>query len=195
MVIDTPKIAIKQEIERLKLLIPDELQAAIEIESVNIVNPQLIASRSIQNRRCQIQIDLLRWQSLELDVRNLLFWHEVARIHNGSIGSDRSIYMSIVAGLSIASLDLFTQNIGLLTTSLLVAGLAGFRLYQKYIGEENLQRLTAADREAIELAIKFGYERQIARELLKLAIQTTRKAQNRLNRDRSATRLQVLSLS
>jgi hypothetical protein len=129
-------------------------------------------------------------------VRNLLFWHEVARIKTGAIGSDRSKYIAITTGLGIASIELFTQNIGLLATSLLVAGLAGFRLYQKHVGERYLQRLTAADRDAIDLAVEFGYDREIARELLEAAIQTTaRTATSKLSRDRSAARLQVLSLS
>jgi Protein of unknown function (DUF3318) len=134
--------------------------------------------------------------SVNIDVRNLLFWHEVARIKTGAIGSDRSKYIAITTGLGIASIELFTQNIGLLATSLLVAGLAGFRLYQKHVGERYLQRLTAADRDAIDLAVEFGYDREIARELLEAAIQTTaRTATSKLSRDRSAARLQVLSLS
>jgi hypothetical protein len=101
----------------------------------------------------------------------------------------------MAAGVSIASIDLFAQNIGLLTTSLLVVGLASFRLYQRHIGEHHLQQLTTADREAIELAVEFGYDRDIACDLLKAAIKTTTShSPNRFSRDRSATRLQVLSL-
>ncbi len=193
-VIATAKIPIMPEIERLKLSIPDELQDVIEIELVT-GKSDLITTHRTERRRCQIQIDSRRWLALSTDIRNLLFWHQVARIQNGSIWSDRSIYISIAAGLGIAALDLFTQNIGLLTTSLLVAGLAGFRLYQKHLGEENLQRLTAADRDAIELAVKFGYERSTARKLLELAIKADlRQTRNRFNRDRDAARLQVLSL-
>ncbi len=196
MVVATPQIAPQQEVERLKLLIPNELHGAIEICSASPVDRQSIATHRIKHHRCQIQLNFLRWQTLDLDLRNLLFWHEIARIKTGSIGSDRSIYMSIGVGLSIASIDLFTHNIGLLTTSLLVAGLAAFRLYQKYLGEENLRKFTTADREAIELAVKFGYERSTARELLKLAIQnTSRQTQTSFTRDRDAVRLQVLALT
>jgi hypothetical protein len=196
MVAKTPKIATDREITKLRSLIPDELQATIAIEPTTEVQPQLISTCKLPDRRCKIQIDLLRWQSVDRDLRNLLFWHEVASIQNGSIRSNRSLYIAIVTGLGIASLDLFAQNIGLLAAALLVAGLAGFRLYQKSLGEENIQRLTAADRDAIELAVKFGYDRQTARELLKLAIQTTtKKSQHKLSRNRATTRLQVLSLS
>jgi Protein of unknown function (DUF3318) len=192
-----PKIVIDREIERLNCLVPSQLRDAIAIAIDPIVgNDRAIAVQRIDRHRCQIQIDPRRWHSLSIDLRNLLFWHEIAKIENGSIWSDRSMYIALGAGLGIASIDLFAQNIGLLATSLLVAGLAGFRLYQKHLGEENLRRLTAADRGAIELAVEFGYERSIARELLQLAIQTTyRQTQNRFSRDRNATRMQVLSLT
>ena len=196
MAIATPNIVRKQEVERLKLAIPPELENLVEIELLTKAKSPLIVTQRIERYRCQIQIDLSRWQYLDIDLRNLLFWHEIAKIQNGSIGSDRSIYIAIAAGLGIASLDLFTQNIGLLTTSLLVAGLASFRLYQKQIGEQSLQRLTTADRDAIDLAVQFGYDRATAHELLRSAISTTAKlSPSRFDRDRSATRLQVLSLS
>jgi Protein of unknown function (DUF3318) len=189
-------IAIEREITRLKRSIPDELQDLVEIELPTAANSQIIATQKIDRYRCRIQIDSIRWQSLQPDLRSLLFWHEIAKIQNGAIQSDRAAYVSIAAGLGIASIDLFTQNIGLLTTSLLVAGLASFRLYQRHIGEQSLQQLTTADRDAIDLAVKFGYDRDTACQLLRLAIQTTAKSSpHRFRRDRSATRLQVLSLS
>jgi Protein of unknown function (DUF3318) len=188
-------IAKKQETVRLKQSIPVELQDLIEIEIFAKARNQLITTFKIERHRCQIQIDLRRWQSLEIDVRNILFWHEIAKIQNGSIRSDRSTYITLAAGLGVASLDLFTQNIALLATSLLVAGLASFRLYQRHLGEQNIQQLTAADRDAIALAVSFGYDRSTARKLLTSAIQMTiDKKQHRFSRDRSATRLQVLSL-
>jgi hypothetical protein len=96
----------------------------------------------------------------------------------------------------MGSLDLYADNIGLMATSLLVAGLASFRLYQKYMGEENLQRLTAIDRDAIELAIRCGYDGDTARKLLTLAIQSTaRQRKYRFSRNRDAARLQVLSIT
>jgi hypothetical protein len=189
-------VARRQEVERLTLLIPERLQDFIEIELSTQVNSRLIDVRVIPGRRYRMQIDLLAWSSLNLDIRNLLFWHEIARIESGAIGSDRSAYMTIFAGLSIASIDLFTDNIGMLAAALSVAGLAGFRLYQKYLGEQNLRRLTTADRDAIDLAVAFGYDRQIAIELLRSAIQLMmHKSRYRLRRDRYAARLQVLALT
>jgi Protein of unknown function (DUF3318) len=195
MVVARPIVEIGQELKRLKLSIPAPLQEAIDIELSPRSDRQPIIVERIKDRRYQIRVNLWCWQSLDLDIRNLLFWHEIARIQAGSIHSDRSEYITIGAGLAIASIDLFAQNIGLLTASLLVAGLAGFRLYQKHIGERYLQRLTTADRDAIDLAVAFGYDREVARELMKAAIQTTARKTSKLTRDRSASRLQVLSLS
>jgi Protein of unknown function (DUF3318) len=192
---NTLSMASGREVARLKLMIPDRLQDLVEIESIDTAK-RLIATHKIDRFYCQIQIDSYRWQSVNVDLRNLLFWHEIAKIQNGAVQSDRGIYIAIAAGISIASLDLLAQNIGLLTTSLLIAGLASFRLYQRHIGEHHLQQLTTADRDAIELAVQFGYDRDIACDLLKAAIQTiSNRSPNRWSRDRSATRLQVLSLS
>jgi Protein of unknown function (DUF3318) len=196
MVISRPKATHKSELNRLKLLIPPPLQEAIEIEPATQVDRPLITTHRIEDRRCQIQIDVLSWQSLDIDVRNLLFWHEIARIQTGSVSLDRSEYIAVFAGLGIASIDLVTENIGMLAAALVVAGLASFRLYQKYLGEQNLRKLTTADRDAIDLAVEFGYDRQMAREILRSAIQyVMKKSRHRWERDRGAARIQVLSLS
>jgi Protein of unknown function (DUF3318) len=197
MTIATPRIAKQQEIERLKLLIPSDLQDTIDLNISTEARSQLIQVHRTKDRRCQIQIDLRTWQLLDLDLRNLLFWHEVARIQNASIESNRLAYLTIAAGLGIALIDLLAQNssIGLLVASLLIAGLSGFRLYQQTIGEQSLQRLTTADRAAIDLAVRFGYDRSTACELMILAIQTNRSHTSRkFNRKQFATRLQVLTL-
>jgi Protein of unknown function (DUF3318) len=197
MTIVRPTIAKKQEIERLESLIPSELKDTIDLNISTESKSQSILAHRSKDRRCQIQIDLRTWQSLDLDLRNLLFWHEVARIQNAAIESNRSAYITIAAGLGIAAIDLLAQNssIGLLVASLLIAGLAGFRLYQQTIGEQSLQRLTTADRDAIELAVRFGYDRSTACELLVLAIKTNcSHTPRKFDRQQFATRLQVLSI-
>jgi Protein of unknown function (DUF3318) len=197
MTIATPRIVKQQEFERLKSLIPSELKDAIDLNISTEAKGQSILTHRSKDRRCQIQIDLRIWQSLDLDLRNLLFWHEVARVQTAAIESNRSAYITIAAGLGIAAIDLLAQNssIGLLVASLLIAGLAGFRLYQQTIGEQSLQRLTTADQAAIDLAVRFGYDRSTACELLVLAIQTNRShTPRKFGRKQFATRLQVLSL-
>jgi len=52
------------------------------------VNPPLIRCEEIGNDQVEIQIDLVKWDQLAMDQRNLLFWHEVARIQNDTIPKD-----------------------------------------------------------------------------------------------------------
>ena len=80
MTVAVRNVASKQELKRLKLLIPERLQDLITIEPSTQVNSRLITVRVIPGRRDRIQIDLLEWSSLSIDIRNLLFWHEIARI-------------------------------------------------------------------------------------------------------------------
>jgi hypothetical protein len=182
-----------QEISRLKSLIPDRLQDLVKIDRVAPPELELLRTKRLARSQYAIAIDWQRWQYLNVDLRNLLFWHELARIKNGAIVSVRATYITIVAGLSLSLIDLPTQNIGMLVAALSIAGLAGFRLYQQKFGEEYLRQLTTADRDAIDLAVEFGYDRATARELLKSALSQTQAAKDRSTRH--AARLQVLSLA
>jgi Protein of unknown function (DUF3318) len=183
------------EIIRLQSLVPDRLRSIVKVERAANSKPKLLMTHRIKRDRYLIQVDLRQWLSIDIDLRNLLFWHELARIANGSIVCNRSTYIALIAGLSLSFIDLATtQNIGMLVSTLLVAGLAGFRIYQNQLGEQHLRQLTTADRDAIELAVEFGYDRDTARKLLKSALS---QAQAEFVGDRStryAARLQVLSL-
>ena len=182
-----------QEIIRLQSLVPARLRSIVKVDRAADSKSKLLMTQRIKRDRYLIQVDLPQWRSIDMDLRNLLFWHELARIENGAIGCSRSTYIALIAGLSISSIDLATtQNIGMLVSTLLIAGLAGFRLYQSHWGEEHLRKLTTADRDAIELAVEFGYDRDTARELLKSALSQTQAAGDRSTR--YAARLQVLSL-
>ncbi len=182
-----------KEISRLRSLIPAHLQDLVKIDRVAPPELELLRTKRVTRSQYAIAIDWQRWQYLNVDLRNLLFWHELARIKNGAIVSLRATYITIVAGLSLSLIDLPTQNIGMLVASLSIAGLAGFRLYQQKFGEEYLRQLTTADRDAIDLAVEFGYDRSTARELLKSALSQTQAAKDRSTR--YAARLQVLSLA
>jgi len=74
------------ELRRLKGLLPPELQSWVTVEGTIEVNPPLIRSEEIGKDQVEIQIDLVKWDQLAIDQRNLLFWHEVARIQNDSAG-------------------------------------------------------------------------------------------------------------
>jgi hypothetical protein len=184
-----------QEIIRLQSLVPDRLRSLVKVDRATDPKSKLSITHRIKRDRYLIQIDLRQWLSIDLDLRNLLFWHELARIANGSIVGNRSTYIALVAGLSLSSIDLATtQNIGMLVSTLLVAGLAGYRIYQNQLGEQHLRQLTTADRDAIELAVEFGYDRDTARQLLKSALSRSQVEFWGDRSTRSAARLQVLSL-
>jgi hypothetical protein len=185
------------EITRLKSLTPDRLQQTVQIECSIDALPKLLVTRRIDRDRCLIQFDRCKWQSLDLDLRNLLFWHELARIDNGSICCHRSTYITLAASLGLGLIDLPTQNIGMLVSALLIAGLAGHKLYQHQLGEQHLRQLTTADRDAIDFAVEFGYDRLMAYELLKSAISQTQTklfSRSGIHSTRYAARLQVLNL-
>jgi Protein of unknown function (DUF3318) len=196
MAIATPKIAREQEIQRLQSLIPKCLRDSIELHISTEIRGQLVKTKRIGDRRCQIQIFPATWHSLDLDSRNLLFWHEVAMIRSSSIACHRSTYLSIGASLLLALADITIQdNVGLLATALLIAGLGTYHLYQGKIGEQKLRHLTNADRGAIELATDFGYAPQVAKEILASAILALRqRTVNPWLRSQYAARLQVLDL-
>ncbi len=75
----------QSEIQRLKTLLPDELKSQVAIVRTVEVNPLLIRTEKVGKNRSAIQIDLIQWQELNVDQRNLLFWHEVARVQNQTV--------------------------------------------------------------------------------------------------------------
>ena len=71
------------ELQRLKGLLPPEMQSWVFVEAAAAVEPPLITLEEIGRDEVEIQVDLDQWDSLALDHRNLLFWHEVGRVQNG----------------------------------------------------------------------------------------------------------------
>ena len=67
------------ELQRLKGLLPPEMQSWVFVEAAAAVEPPLITLEEIGRDEVEIQVDLDQWDSLALDHRNLLFWHEVGR--------------------------------------------------------------------------------------------------------------------
>jgi len=72
-----------------------------------------------------------------MDQRNLLFWHEVARIQNDTIL--KMVGMAALAiGLGGVG-ELWVQDGLLLLLALALCGVSGYRLYQKNNGESRLK--------------------------------------------------------
>ena len=87
------------ELRRLKGLLPPELQSWVTVEGTTEVNPPLIRCEEIGKDQVEIQIDLVKWDTLAMDQRNLLFWHEVARIQNDTIPKDGWEMAALAIGL------------------------------------------------------------------------------------------------
>jgi hypothetical protein len=149
-------LSTSNEIERLKNLLPNELKSCVSIAIVKDSRSHLIRTKKTEKNRCTIQIDS-KCLEIKSDYRNLLFWHEVARIQKHSVRGDRWEKIILTAGLSMSVLEIFSQNVLLLAIYLLLAGIAGWQLYQSNLGESHFKQATQADRSAIILATEFGY--------------------------------------
>ncbi|MBD1904180.1 DUF3318 domain-containing protein [Funiculus sociatus GB2-A5] len=145
------------ELRRLKTLLPPELQSWVTVEGTTEVNPPLLRCEEIGKDQIEIQIDLVKWDQLALDQRNLLFWHEVARIQNDTIPRDGWEMAALAIGLGGAVGELWVQDGLLLLLALALCGVSGYRLYQKNNGDKQVKEMIEADEKAIALATRFGY--------------------------------------
>lgn len=184
------------ELRRLKTLLPPELQSWVMVEGTTEVNPPLIRCEEIGKDQVEIQIDLVKWDQLALDQRNLLFWHEVARIQNDTIPRDGWEMAALAIGLGGAVGELWVQDGLLLLLALALCGVSGWRLYQKNNGDKQLKESIEADEKAIALATRFGYSLPNAYKSLGSALKTLvdltpKKGQ----RNRYEARLQALKRS
>lgn len=184
------------ELRRLKSLLPPELKSWVTIEAATSVNPPLITSEEIGKDQVEIQVDLAKWDQFALDQRNLLFWHEVARIQNDTIPKDGWEMAALAIGLGGAVGELWVQDGLLLLLALGLCGVSGWRLYQRNNGEKTLREAIDADEKAINLATRFGYTlpnayKSMGSALKVLIEQTPKKKQRR----RYESRLDALKKS
>ncbi len=184
------------ELRRLKTLLPPELQSWVLVEGATDVNPPLIRSEEVGKDEVEIQIDLVKWDQLALDQRNLLFWHEVARIQNDSVPKEGWEMAALAIGLGGAVGELWVQDGLLLMLALGLCGFSGYRLYRKNSGEKVLREATEADERAIALATRFGYTLPNAYKSLASALKTlVEMTPNKGQRQRYEARLQALKRS
>lgn len=145
------------ELRRLRGLLPPELQSWVSIEATTAVNPPLITCEEIGKDEVEIQIDMVKWEQLATDQRNLMFWHEVGRIQNDTIPRDGWEMAALAIGLGGAVGELWVQDGLLLVLALALCGVSGWRLWQKNNNDKVIQELLDADERAIALATRFGY--------------------------------------
>lgn len=160
------------ELRRLKTLLPPELRSWVTVEASTMVNPPLIMCEEIGKDQVEIQIDLVRWDQLAIDQRNLMFWHEVAKIQSDTIPRDGWEMAALAIGLGGAVGELWVQDGLLLVLALALCGVSGYRLYKRNNGEKRLQEAVVADEKAIALATRFGYTLPNAYKSLGSALKT-----------------------
>jgi len=183
-------------LRRLKSLLPPELQSWVIVEGSIEVNPPLVRSEEIGKDEIEIQIDLAKWENLSIDQRNLLFWHEVARIQNDTIPKEGWEMAALAIGLGGAVGELWVQDALLLILALGLCGISGYRLWQKNNGDKILKEALDADQKAINLATRFGYTLPNAYKSLGSAFKTLIElTPNRRQRKRYEERLQALKRS
>jgi len=171
------------ELQRLKGLLPPEMQSWVFVEAAASADPPLITIEEIGRDEVEIQLDLQKWDQLALDHRNLLFWHEVGRVQNDAVPRDGWEMAALAIGLGGAIGELWVQDGLLLLMALGLSGFAGYRLYLKNNSEKRLQDAIAADERAIDLACRFGYTLPNAYKslggALKELVEQTRKKKKR----------------
>ncbi len=184
------------ELRRLKNLLPPELQSWVMVEGSTEVNPPLIRCEEIGKDEIEIQVDLAKWENLSIDQRNLLFWHEVARIQNDTIPKEGWEMAALAIGLGGAVGELWVQDGLLLLLAIALCSVSGYRLWQKNNGDKTLKESLEADEKAINLATRFGYTLPNAYKSLGSAFKTLIElTPNRRQRKRYEERLQALKRS
>lgn len=184
------------ELRRLKTLLPPELQSWVIVEGSTEVNPPLIRSEEIGKDEIEIQIDLAKWDNLAIDQRNLLFWHEVARVQNDTIPKEGWEMAALAIGLGGAVGELWVQDGLLLLLALSLCGISGYRLWQKNSSEKTIAEAIEADEKAIALATRFGYSLPNAYKSLGSALKTLiEMTPSRRKRKKYEERLQALRRS
>lgn len=184
------------ELRRLRTLLPPELQSWVTVEATTVVNPPLVTCEEVGKDQVEIQIDLARWEQLARDQRNLLFWHEVARIQNDTIPRDGWEMAALAIGLGGAVGELWVQDGLLLLLALALCGVSGYRLYQRNNSQQSLAKVTAADEQAIALATRFDYTLPNAYKSLGSALKTLiEQTPGRRARKQYEARLQALKIS
>ena len=184
------------ELRRLKTLLPPELQSWVIVEGSTEVNPPLIRCEELGKDEIEIQIDLPKWDNFAIDQRNLLFWHEVAKIQNDTIPREGWEMAALAIGLGGAVGELWVQDGLLLFLALTLCGISGYRLWQKNNNEKTIVEAIEADEKAIAIATRFGYTLPNAYKSLGSALRTLiEQTPSRRNRKKYEERFQALRKS
>jgi len=145
------------EIQRLNHLLQIEMKSQVFVVQSTTINSPLIAAVRIKKHQFAIQIDFMQWQELAVRQRDLLFWHEVARIQAQTVPQFGWEMPVMLLGTGLALMEISAQNVISLSAALVAVGLAAYQLYQRNRGEQSLREAVNADCRAIHFATEFGY--------------------------------------
>lgn len=159
------------EVKRLQSLLPAELQSWVDIHATGTYKPDLISCADALGDRIAIELDLAHWQQLPREHRDLLFLHQVARIQSDTVPREGWEKSAFLIGLGGAIGEIWVQDTWLLLLSLVLASVAGVRLYRKRRNRQSVRDIYAADRKAVCLATQLGYAFNKAQNSLISALQ------------------------
>lgn len=185
------------ELQRLHALVPPEWQNAIELSASGSAQLEPIQCVEGMGNRVRLQIDRPQWESLPQNWREVLLWHQVARVQAGTlpckVGWEKT---ALLCGIGAGIGELWVQDGALLWMALGLASIAGYRLCERSRRSAGLSNALDADRVAIELAIQSGYPASVARRSLTEVLDwLCRQTPNARLRDRYRMRLQALQSS
>lgn len=173
------------ELQRLRNLLPDSLQGKVLVDAALRPLPEAIRCGENPRGWMAIEIETSQWLKLTHDQRDLLFWHQVARIQTGTAPKERWERAALFLGLGGMIGELWVQDGILFGLCLGLASVSGYLLYRGQ-RKQGWPALVEADREAIRLAMQSGYTRTQAVTSLTSALQALR------NQTRSAKQQALL---
>jgi Protein of unknown function (DUF3318) len=187
------------EISRLENLLPIGWSNEISILDISgkknrWSKPSIITTTKKTDNAFLIVIDFRRWQYFDEDARNLLWWHELALIQQHSIKSHRQTVITGATGLALATSQILSQDVVMLSIGLTIAGMSIFQLYQNRRGERYIRQITQADQGAIAIAKQFGYSTASASAALHSALKILAVQAIGQTAKVCRTRLQVLDI-
>jgi len=185
----------RSEIQRLSHLLPIDLLQQVSIIKSRETNSPLIATEITKKKQFAIKIDFGQWQKIKANQRDLLFWHELARIEGKTLQIHTKAEVTVMlVGAGLALMEISAENVISLASVLVAVALAAHQLYQRNWGERSWREVCNADRRAIYLATEFGYSFSQASGSLYNALKMLDKFSQKSGKQKYQVRLRALEI-
>ena len=119
------------ELQRLRSLLPESLQGQVLVEATTHSLPELIRCGENPRGWMVIEFEGSHWMSLTQDQRDLLFWHQVARIQAGTAPQEGWERAALFLGLGGMVGEIWVQDGLLFGLCLGLAIVSGGLLYRQ----------------------------------------------------------------